>query len=646
MQKSSGGVAGVWRVALMALLPLALASCWNDDDDPPPAGPDVSAAVCSAGAGQGWCWQRPLPQGNAIHAYDFVDDQNGWAVGDLGTVMATTDGGRSWKKQPTGTGLALGYVDFVDARVGWALTDVDVVLKTADGGASWSRPNFVHTGIVNALRGYDANHAWIRTTTAQYTTSDGGATWQVLSSPNGGIFPGSSPSELWLMANDGSSLQRSTDGGVSWSARTLPPTDVGFTHFLSYLRSTDASHALLSRLDWDGASTYRETLWVTSDAAASWQQIPLQAGDTCDAFVDCRLFSDGSVVVASGGAAPMRRTTDRGVTWLDVPVPPGTSRFAVLSGLRFTASTIDTTWLSMDGGATWELRSAGQPLMSEHVGIWMFDAREGLVSDFYGSLLRTQDGGRHWDAVASPTGRHLNQLQFQPGTNRGWALNRLGSGEVVVTNDRGNTWSSAAGAMSNVMDFHFIDAQRGWAVSTSALAVPTLWRSVDGGVSWQDSSPPGLPAGLRSIRFIDSTNGVAVGITGLVATTSDGGASWTPRSTGVAVDLFRVAYADRSTLVAVGMNVVIRSTDGGASWQQVTAPVTNSLTDVRFFSATGGHVVGLDGQILATSDAGVTWQVQQAPTLQPLMGVFFLDANTGWVVGDGGLVLVTLTGGR
>jgi photosystem II stability/assembly factor-like uncharacterized protein/tetratricopeptide (TPR) repeat protein len=37
-----------------------------------------------------------------LRAMTFVDDQHGWAVGDLGTILATTDGGRTWQRQRSG----------------------------------------------------------------------------------------------------------------------------------------------------------------------------------------------------------------------------------------------------------------------------------------------------------------------------------------------------------------------------------------------------------------------------------------------------------------------------------------------------------------------------------------------------------------
>ena len=46
--------------------------------------------------GQTWEIQQtrqPLP----LHAVHFLDDKRGWACGDLGTILATEDGGRTWK---------------------------------------------------------------------------------------------------------------------------------------------------------------------------------------------------------------------------------------------------------------------------------------------------------------------------------------------------------------------------------------------------------------------------------------------------------------------------------------------------------------------------------------------------------------------
>ncbi|MEE9158815.1 MAG: YCF48-related protein, partial [Gammaproteobacteria bacterium] len=60
------------------------------------------------------------------------------AVGVNGTVLATTDGGRSWTAHGASTPAALLGVDFVDAERGWAVGDGGTVLATTDSGRTWT----------------------------------------------------------------------------------------------------------------------------------------------------------------------------------------------------------------------------------------------------------------------------------------------------------------------------------------------------------------------------------------------------------------------------------------------------------------------------------------------------------------------------
>ena len=68
----------------------------------------------------------------------------GWAVGDDGTILRTTDGGVTWKGQIVPTEASVRVVSFADVLNGWALavTYFDYwaeVLRTTDGGAHWRR---------------------------------------------------------------------------------------------------------------------------------------------------------------------------------------------------------------------------------------------------------------------------------------------------------------------------------------------------------------------------------------------------------------------------------------------------------------------------------------------------------------------------
>jgi photosystem II stability/assembly factor-like uncharacterized protein len=73
-------------------------------------------------------------------AVRFVDAMNGFALGEFGTVMATTDGGDNWElRNPIPNEFYPMGVDFIDANTGWAGGLDGVIWQTRDGGESWER---------------------------------------------------------------------------------------------------------------------------------------------------------------------------------------------------------------------------------------------------------------------------------------------------------------------------------------------------------------------------------------------------------------------------------------------------------------------------------------------------------------------------
>ncbi len=78
------------------------------------AGSPGTHVLHSSDGGKSWQWQEtehPLP----IRSLHFFDEKHGWAVGALGNILATRDGGRSWRPQRSG-GTRLAWLGaFVDA---------------------------------------------------------------------------------------------------------------------------------------------------------------------------------------------------------------------------------------------------------------------------------------------------------------------------------------------------------------------------------------------------------------------------------------------------------------------------------------------------------------------------------------------------
>jgi photosystem II stability/assembly factor-like uncharacterized protein len=75
--------------------------------------------------------------GRRLNAVWFATHEHGWAVGGEGVILATVDGGHTWRPQRSGVGEDLYDVRFFDGAEGWAVGRGGVMLHTTDGGRTW-----------------------------------------------------------------------------------------------------------------------------------------------------------------------------------------------------------------------------------------------------------------------------------------------------------------------------------------------------------------------------------------------------------------------------------------------------------------------------------------------------------------------------
>ena len=631
----------------------------------------VAGRACSAADSGGWCWQNPLPQGNRITDYAWLDANRGWAVGEAGTILRTQNGGRNWSAQISGVSLDLQKVSFVDDNVGWIAGSNGLMLRTADGGATWRAASVGVNLAVQILQTSDANTAWLADYSGAYITTDGGNSWRIVQRP-----PNNSYARLWpvsattvwtaIFEGNGTALARSADAGVSWVTVPLPAMQLSGSRSLSGLQFVSAQQGLVSVYETayspTGQYSYTTPTYITADGGGTWRVLtpPPSAAVSSGTVYD--MARDGTVFARSGyGAAGNEFTTDFGTTWRTMPLPTLTGSFSPVwtydSSSRVLIKDLYSgrAYLTHDAGLTWSAVYTLPTYSAYANSIWFFDSREGLVITDDGNSLRTSDGGQTWTPrLSSPiccSGFSWRRMEFLPGRDIGWALT---SGQIYRSTDRGRTWLSpvpqSSASLGTVTDYHFVDDSHGWALSPySSGASPgeLLFASLDGGTSWQAVPATGNLAGMSALRFADRLNGVAVGAAGVAMVTADGGATWRPRNTGVTRALTRVVFVDAQTVVAVGQGgTIVRSTDRGQTWNRMPSPTAVDLLDLRFVSARVGHAVGDQGTVLDTQDGGLTWHEGRAPTQWFLRGVFFLDELTGWVVGLNTTILATISGGR
>lgn len=229
----------------------------------------------------------------------------------------------------------------------------------------------------------------------------------------------------------------------------------------------------------------------------------------------------------------------------------------------------------------------------------------------------------------------------------------LGTDSFTVEKLAGGGWypqsSGSTGILSGV---DFLDADHGWSVGFVKIMVNTL----DGGDTWHPQDSPAF-SHFYDVEFLDLQTGWVVGDLGIVLNTSDGGANWIQKDLGFpgAYYFKDIQFIDANNGWIVGgkpqttsspVRVILRTSDGGASWNtQEFSTLKPLLSAVFFVDANNGWVVGEGGTILQTSNGGAIWEEQFSGTPYHLNSVSFTDENNGWIVGDNGTVLQTSDGG-
>lgn len=140
---------------------------------------------------------------------------------------------------------------------------------------------------------------------------------------------------------------------------------------------------------------------------------------------------------------------------------------------------------------------------------------------------------------------------------------------------------------------------------------------------------------------------IAVGARGGIYVSGDGAASWRQSASPVSVDLVGARIVDSSTAWAVGHDgVVLRSSDGGGSWQRVLDGRSLLALMQSHYGALANRgdeaAAGLLREIERSAEQSATPGVLPAP----FFDIWFADAQEGLLAGAFGLMLRTRDGGK
>ena len=144
---------------------------------------------------------------------------------------------------------------------------------------------------------------------------------------------------------------------------------------------------------------------------------------------------------------------------------------------------------------------------------------------------------------------------------------------------------------------------------------------------------PNTSNSLNAVYFIDENLGFAVGDSGTILRTTDGGTTWNHLISGTNNILMSVYFQDANTGYAAGMaETILKTTNAGLSWSVISSGTYPWLYSLHFPQPGTGYAVGAEGAIIKTTNAGATWS-RQSSGIFTLTAVYFPSVNIGYAVG-------------
>ncbi len=431
---------------------------------------------------------------------------------------------------------------------------------------------------------------------------------------------------LWHFGRGGG-LYRSTDGGDTWLPTTRGLTDLEIQQVVFSPTFARDRTVFLTTLD--------HGLFRSTDGGESW--VSLAAGYATDSYdqkvshlaLSPTFARDGLIFIGHYG---LLRSTDGGETWQSTGQPAGRVAFSpyfARGGLILN----EGRWRSTDGGDTWEPTAVGLEQSQYGAQRIFFSPKFTADQTVYIllrvggdaplSLQRSVDAGRSWQSLLGglPPDFRLAAAALLPTGEL--SLRSLAGQEVTVAPDR-LKWGRPTVDMAALELQDLAVAPDGPIfVANSAAGV---FKSTDQGRTWIEVDFPARTNETQPARLALAEDGTLFAAVGPVIERSfDGGQTWTYLSdlpTGLTVTALAVSpnFAADDLVLAGGdyrQNQLLRSTDGGDTWQVVFDGATvEGASDVSLIAfsphfATDGQVYAWlrEGGLLHSIDGGRRWSL-------------------------------------
>lgn len=607
---------------------------------------------------QSWVWRYPLPQGNDLTAVECVRPDLCVAVGDLFGYgpLISRDGGLTWSMGHLlpGTINTLRDVSCSSAQHCVAVGEGGSILVTTNGGRHWS--DFVGSDPEwhRDIRHVSCPTADLCLSSDGRISRDGGVTWETdvgrpflnrITCPTSDFCVGINTNR------DEENIAISRDQGATWQQQTVPvamepdviscptaqtcvivgetgpvyeserivlrTTDGGATweqQRITYEDDPQVPQALSCTADGTCVMlAHSDTIVTSRDFGRTWETTWTRGDDAFFPLQDVDCNEQGQCVAVAGGEAGMMLgSSDGGATWAyrsSLPIPAQMPRDTISCPTDTYCVSLsrdqegESILISRDGGTTWERQ---QHELAPNNGLDC-PTRETCFGVHSNMFVRSQDGGITWTETVPDSRQYTgntNNIVECPSETMCVLLRR---GQVALTRDGGRTWTLQTLTSSPTLPLTSISCPSERVCVVTSGYPDSIFNTLDGGETWVAREAPRRPSGGSAVDCPTEQTCV-IGTGNNAWRSNDSGITWNeqPRDARIKPNILNIRAIDcptEQTCFMVGdWGEIAASGNGGISWVPQPQTTDQQLMDITCTSEQRCLTVGIFGALLTNVD--------------------------------------------